>query len=613
MKRFAVYALFLFLIIIFAFAGKKDSIYIKEHDKVRYFKYDSIFTEYAQNGYLTVIDDIYDFYEEIVSFLTPEQQRREILTIRRIADKHNSPELMLEADYLQAITSPEDTEQALLSKIQKMQKVVNSASENGNTIMKLRGMEAIMQMYWNFKMYAKSIRQAYEIDKELQNVTDEEYPSKGQAYYQIGKAFSFFQDYDKAIPYFRKALKPAKYYFDRSDLQARNAIGAYYNQIGKVDSAEYYFRSAFFSSNIVKSRSTFDAIALSNIGQSLLLKQHYDSAISYLDAGMKKMLIDYNYEFATEVSIGLAKCYMGKLNYRKAKNHIDSAQFFIKKCGNEDLYQTLYPLMYKYHAATGNLDQLVAYADSTIMINKAYSDKYNSAYLLKAEQELFEVEKQAKDEELKRKEDSYRTKLQYGILILLFISIAMVFSIILYRKKQMAYRALVQKNKEWAGEPSPYEETYDTAQTVESVAETVQIENLTPETQTTEQNAEKVVDDGPTEEDRELMKKVYEAVAKEKIFKDLDLTLDSLAKQMDVNRNYLSKAINKSTNKNFNAYINEYRVKEAIKILSTEKSDLISIDAIALEVGFNNRTSFYQSFKKITGLSPSDFRNNKSR
>ncbi|MFT4224367.1 helix-turn-helix domain-containing protein [Dysgonomonas sp.] len=48
-----------------------------------------------------------------------------------------------------------------------------------------------------------------------------------------------------------------------------------------------------------------------------------------------------------------------------------------------------------------------------------------------------------------------------------------------------------------------------------------------------------------------------------------------------------------------------------IKLLSSEKPDIISIDAIALEVGFNNRTSFYQSFKKITGLSPSDFRNNR--
>lgn len=610
MKRFAVYALFLFLIIIFAFAGRKDSIYIKEYDKVRYFKYDSIFAEYAQNGYITVIDDIHDFYEDIVGFLTPEQQRKEILTIRRIAEKYDSQELMLEADYLQAIILPDDTEQALLSRVQKMQKVVDAAKENDNSAMKLRAMEAIMQMYWDFKMYAKAIKQAYEIDKELQNVTDEEYPAKGQAYYQIGKAFSFFQDYDKAIPYYRKALKPAKHYFDRSDLQARNAIGTYYNQIGKVDSAEYYFRSAFFSSNIVKSRSTFDAIALSNIGQSLLLKQHYDSAISYLDAGMKKMLIEYNYEFATKVSIGLAKCYMGKQNYKMTKNHIDSAQFFIKKCGNEDLYQMLYPLMYKYYAATGNLNQLVAYADSTIMVNKAYSDKYNSVYLLKAEQELFEVEKQAKDEELSRKEDSYRSKLQYGIIIILFISIAMVFFIILYRKKQMAYRALVQKNKEWAEEPSPYEDTYTPIEPV--VTNIVQAEDQTSETQTTEQCAEKV-EEGPTEEDRELMKKVYEAVAKEKIFKDLDLTLDSLAKQMDVNRNYLSKAINKSTNKNFNAYINEYRVKEAIKILSTEKADLISIDAIALEVGFNNRTSFYQSFKKITGLSPSDFRNNKVR
>lgn len=137
-------------------------------------------------------------------------------------------------------------------------------------------------------------------------------------------------------------------------------------------------------------------------------------------------------------------------------------------------------------------------------------------------------------------------------------------------------------------------------------------ENLTDET-LEEVSKKKATEDLPSEEDRIVMKKVYEVVAKEKVYKDLDLTLDSLAKSMDINRNYLSKAINRITGKNFNTYINEYRVKEAIKILSSEKSDIISIDAIALEVGFNNRTSFYQSFKKITGLSPSDFRKNRAK
>lgn len=187
----------------------------------------------------------------------------------------------------------------------------------------------------------------------------------------------------------------------------------------------------------------------------------------------------------------------------------------------------------------------------------------------------------------------------------------MVILIILYREKKNAYRALVQKNQDWAqGSPSYTSFEAERKPNVEVYIDQDKVlENVTEEA-IEEVSEEKVVED-PSEEDRTVMKKVYEVVIKEKVFKDLDLTLDSLAKSMDINRNYLSKAINKTTGKNFNTYINEHRVKEAIKMLSSEKSDIISIDAIALEVGFNNRTSFYQSFKKITGLSPSDFRNNR--
>lgn len=182
----------------------------------------------------------------------------------------------------------------------------------------------------------------------------------------------------------------------------------------------------------------------------------------------------------------------------------------------------------------------------------------------------------------------------------------MVILVILYRKNKNAYRALVLKNQDWA-QLSTSNISFENREKPVIIDKN---QENTIENTVEEAYEQKVIED-PSEEDRMVMKKVYEVVIKEKVFKDLDLTLDSLAKSMDINRNYLSKAINRTTGKNFNTYINEYRVKEAIKLLSSEKSDIISIDAIAIEVGFNNRTSFYQSFKKITGLSPSDFRNNR--
>lgn len=598
---------FLFFFLIFftitISAGGGDSIYVKQYNKVRYYHSDSIFQKYAQSGFLSVIDEMYDYYEDIVEYLPTDRQFQEVAKIRQIAKQYNSTELDTEADFMHAYVLPVKSDKDIAYKVSRMESVVNNAVRQGNVIIKLRAMEAIFEIHWKHSQYAKAFSQAYLIDNELQNVSESEYPGKGNAYFHIGQAFSFFHDYDKAMPYLRKALNPPKYYFDRSDLLARNAIGEYYNSVGLIDSAEYYFRSAYFSSHNVKAKPILDAISLSNIGQSLLNKKDYNNAISYLRAGLNRILMDNDYEFASDVTLGLAKCYLAKNDFKKAKSLIDSTRMFIDRSDHVDLYQSLYPLMCDYYSKTANTQLSAAYFDSTLMITKLYADKYNSLHILKAEQDLYESKAKAKDEEIRLKEENFKSKIFYGVAILLIITIGLLFLIVLYHKNRIAYRALVLKNQDWARDTSY--DTYEAPEVIEP--EPAAVDTVEDTVEIVEEEKE----DEPTKEDIALMKQVHELVTKDKIYKDMELTLDALAKRMSVNRNYLSKAINKTTNKNFNTYINEYRVKEAIKILSSKKADLMSIDAIAFDAGFNNRTSFYQSFKKITGLSPSDFRDNK--
>lgn len=591
----------LFLILFFLFAVSTvnafsiDSIYVKQYNRVRYFCSDSVFYKLAHHGFIKSVDDLSDYYEDIFNYLPLDRQLQEISKVRQDAKKYNSSELDIEADYMYALVLPVGENNDISYKIAKMEEVVKKAQRQKNIVMKIRAMEAIFNIYWKSSLYAKAFAQTYVIDEQLKNITGEEYPGRGYAYYQIGRAYYFFRNYDKAIPYLRQALKPPKYYFDRSNLLARNAIGSYYNLIGNIDSAEYYFRSAYFSVDNVKLKPVIDAVSLSNIGKCLISRGKPDDAIHYLRAGLNRMLMDNDYELASDVSLELATSYLLKNDYKKTKTLIDSTQFFIRRSENTDLYQSLYPLMCRYYSKVGNKEQALAFFDSTLMINKYFQDKYSSLMLLKAEQDLYETKARVMNEDMKAKEDAFKYKIFYGSIIILIISVGLIVSIVLYHRNRMAYRALVYKNQEWASEMLPYA-SYESADVLE-------------EDDKSEEKA--IEEEQPTQEDVALMKEVHELVSKEKIFKNADLTLDLMAKQMSINRNYLSKAINQTTGKNFNTYINEYRVKEAIKILSNEKSDVISIDAIAFDVGFNNRTSFYQSFKKITGLSPSDFRSNK--
>lgn len=98
----------------------------------------------------------------------------------------------------------------------------------------------------------------------------------------------------------------------------------------------------------------------------------------------------------------------------------------------------------------------------------------------------------------------------------------------------------------------------------------------------------------------------------EKAYLSPDLTLSELSKMTAIPSNQLSKVINTGFGKNFNDYINEYRVEEVKSALSNPEYSHYSILGIAYECGFNSKATFNRVFKKLTGNSPSQFMNNKN-
>ena len=101
-----------------------------------------------------------------------------------------------------------------------------------------------------------------------------------------------------------------------------------------------------------------------------------------------------------------------------------------------------------------------------------------------------------------------------------------------------------------------------------------------------------------------------ELMLQKKLFTDPDLTLSHLAKQLSLNPNQLSQLLNSRLKKNFSQYVKELRVKEAEKLLLELKEDPVL--SIGYRVGFNSSSSFNAGFKKLTGLSPKEYRQQKS-
>jgi len=101
--------------------------------------------------------------------------------------------------------------------------------------------------------------------------------------------------------------------------------------------------------------------------------------------------------------------------------------------------------------------------------------------------------------------------------------------------------------------------------------------------------------------------KLVTFMALEKPFLNPELTLDNLADALEMHPHHLSQVINQSFSQNFYEFINSNRVEEAKLIIESDRVKTFTILAIALESGFNSKTTFNVSFKKFTGITPSAY------
>lgn len=107
---------------------------------------------------------------------------------------------------------------------------------------------------------------------------------------------------------------------------------------------------------------------------------------------------------------------------------------------------------------------------------------------------------------------------------------------------------------------------------------------------------------------KHLFEKILNDINTEEAYLDSTLSQQIVANRYNISNGYLSQLINTHSEKSFTKIINELRVEEAKKMLSDETFNQYTIDAIALESGFNTKSNFYSVFKKMTGITPREFK-----
>lgn len=106
----------------------------------------------------------------------------------------------------------------------------------------------------------------------------------------------------------------------------------------------------------------------------------------------------------------------------------------------------------------------------------------------------------------------------------------------------------------------------------------------------------------------DLMRQMYSLIEDEQLYLRKDLRITDVAAELATNKTYVSALLKNLSGEKFTSMITRLRVEYAQKLMR-EHPDML-LDDVADESGFSSRTTFFRSFKSITGMTPQEWRNN---
>jgi len=102
--------------------------------------------------------------------------------------------------------------------------------------------------------------------------------------------------------------------------------------------------------------------------------------------------------------------------------------------------------------------------------------------------------------------------------------------------------------------------------------------------------------------------RMMKAMQDQELYLDCDLTLRQLARHVGISYHQASQVINGQMNQRFFCFVNNYRIQLAKDLMSDPKTSKMAIVDLAVEVGFKSKSSFYDAFKKMTEMTPTQFK-----
>jgi YesN/AraC family two-component response regulator len=365
----------------------------------------------------------------------------------------------------------------------------------------------------------------------------------------------------------------------------------FYRNGKKSEAIKYYIIARNFANDKGSKREV--RIAVSQHLCYTYMPDSVERACETSDYILKRCLINNDLQLLSNAFLSRANCFANHGEQDSAKHYLDLAEKNRMQFGNPKASAGFFNKMHEVSKKIKDYERALKYLDIAHGENVRINKETNSSLLNNTRAQLdYQIQKdQISELSLKNQIQKEKNKKQkiliISILLVLILSIAfIIFANRKYKELKSSYREVFRKN--------------------------IELDKLNLKLSQTEEKllTDKNGNGNGIKDEEKIYKKLKELLEKEKIYKQPDISANKLAKKLNTNTSYLSVIIHNRFDESLKTIINKYRINEARRLLTSPEYSKYSIEGIAEEVGYHSRSTFYQSFKQITGLTPTQYLEN---
>lgn len=402
-------------------------------------------------------------------------------------------------------------------------------------------------------------------------------------YNSLGNTNHYLRQYDEAETYLRRALQIYEAQgLTRDSLAVIAGLGGTLRTVGRVDQAIALYQESL---PLVEAVAFPDLRAqfYMNLGNTFNTLERYEEGLAATSEALaisEAHGIDYG--------VALSHLNIGFIHYRTARYDealaaYDLAYAFFQGEAFQyerrqllrnyaDLYAAMgeFQLAHQFERRHSELDRTLVNLEA-----RTASEEIQTRY-----------ETQLKDAELSLNQATItrqRGQLLALTTVLLILITATLIIVLFMAERNRNLQAIYERNRDLARRPA-----------------------LRPVAVAQPDSEAESLSDSQLEGSRHLFEVIVKVMENQALFAKSDLSLADVAATVHSNTSYVSRAIAEHADSNFNSFVNTFRVQAARRMIHDANGE-VTIQGLIDACGFNSRSSFYRSFDRLVGLSPSQY------